>query len=133
MLLIVLCVSFGFFIFGFIIGYSLLVIFKFEKEKFLDGKSLIGWFGVLMMVGVIFGGFCGGNLIEKYGRKWILVIVVFVFFVGWMMMGFVFGIKSFFIGRILCGFVSGLIIVVVFVYFVEVFIKMLWGFFGVSM
>lgn len=59
--------------------------------------------------------------------------MVFVFFVGWMMMGFVFGIKSFFIGRIFCGFVSGLIIVVVFVYFVEVFIKMLWGFFGVSM
>lgn len=59
--------------------------------------------------------------------------MVFVFFVGWMMMGFVFGIKSFFIGRILCGFVSGLIIVVVFVYFVEVFIKTLRGFFGVSM
>lgn len=59
--------------------------------------------------------------------------MVFVFFVGWMMMGFVFGINSFFVGRILCGFVSGLIIVVVFVYFVEVFIKMFWGFFGVSM
>lgn len=133
LLLTALCASLGPLTFGFTIGYSSPAIPKLENEKLLDGKSLTGWFGALMTVGAIFGGPCGGNLIEKYGRKRTLAIAASVFFVGWMMTGFASGIKSLLIGRTLCGFASGLITVAAPVYLAEISTKTLRGFLGASM
>ncbi|XP_061184140.1 solute carrier family 2, facilitated glucose transporter member 8-like [Saccostrea echinata] len=128
-----LCASLGPFTFGFTIGYSSPAIPKLEQEKLLDGKSLTGWFGALMTVGAIFGGPCGGKLIEKYGRKQTLTIASGVFLVGWIMTGLASGIQSLLFGRTLCGFASGLVTVAAPVYFAEISTKTLRGFLGASM
>lgn len=61
------------------------------------------------------GGFFGGWVIDFFGCKLVLMIIVFFFSVGWLMIGFGLNEVLFYVGRFFLGFGVGMVLFIVLV------------------
>lgn len=70
---------------GVLFGFDTAVIsgtFSMVEMHFELDKIEVGWFASSALVGAIFGAFIAGGLSDKYGRKPILLIAAFLFFIS---------------------------------------------------
>ena len=70
---------------GVLFGYDTAVIsgtLSFVEQYFDLDKMEVGWFASSALVGAIFGAFISGTLSDKYGRKPILLLAAFLFFIS---------------------------------------------------
>jgi SP family arabinose:H+ symporter-like MFS transporter len=70
---------------GFLFGYDTAVIsgtFSMVKQYFYLSEIEVGWFASSALVGAILGAFFAGMLSDKYGRKPVLLLSAFLFFIS---------------------------------------------------
>lgn len=70
---------------GVLFGFDTAVIsgtFSFVDQHYELDKIEVGWFASSALVGAIFGAFIAGALSDKYGRKPILLVAAFLFFIS---------------------------------------------------
>ena len=70
---------------GLLFGFDTAVIsgtFSFIEQYFLLDEIEIGWFASSALIGAIIGALVSGSLSERFGRKPILIIAAFLFFIS---------------------------------------------------
>lgn len=70
---------------GFLFGFDTAVIagtVAFVEQQFELSKIGVGWFGSSALVGCIFGALCSGALSDRFGRKPMLLLSAFFFFIS---------------------------------------------------
>jgi SP family facilitated glucose transporter-like MFS transporter 8 len=50
----------------------------------LDGDQM-SWVGSLLNIGALFGALCGGLLMDKFGRRFVLMTMTSPYIIGWLM------------------------------------------------
>lgn len=90
-------------------------MFFYNKNYILDRVILMNviffFLGSIPSFGSPFGSIISGLTIDKYGRKFSLVISIIPTIIGWVLMCLNFGITTIFIGRFLTGMISGSLLV----------------------
>ena len=70
---------------GLLFGFDTAVIsgtFSFIEQYFLLNEIEIGWFASSALIGAIIGALVSGSLSDRFGRKPILIIAAFLFFIS---------------------------------------------------
>ncbi|KAL8293522.1 hypothetical protein RQP46_000223 [Phenoliferia psychrophenolica] len=77
------------------------------------------WVSAATSCGALVGGLLGGNIIDKFGRKWILALGDVFFVIGAVLVSSSFGLVQIIIGRIVLGFGVGIAAAVTPLYIAE--------------
>lgn len=79
-----LSVSLGSLIVGFVSGYTSpaeVSMKDLQKEYFPVSDDAVSWIGGIMPLAALFGGICGGPLIDYFGRKRTILSTAFPFII----------------------------------------------------
>ena len=92
---------------GVLFGFDTAVIsgtFGMVETQFALSKLLVGWFGSSALIGAIVGALVAGGFSDRYGRKPVLILSAFLFFLSAMFSA----IPPGFVGLIIARLVGGL-------------------------
>ena len=85
-----------------------------NKNPFhLNGIEEISWFVSIIALGEILGGICAGPMLDKYGRKTVIIINTIPFVIGWLIIAASSSISCVYIGRFITGFGASVVDVAV--------------------
>ncbi|XP_067126549.1 solute carrier family 2, facilitated glucose transporter member 8-like [Centruroides vittatus] len=117
---------------GLVLGYSSPALSSFRKStSHLHLKAdEEDWFGSLMGIGALIGGFAGGPLTNYLGRKNTLILCSVLFFFGWDGIPYSNSAELLYFLRIVTGFCSGLVSSAAPMYIIEISTPKVRGFLG---
>uniref|UniRef100_A0A0P5PFR2 Putative Solute carrier family 2, facilitated glucose transporter member n=1 Tax=Daphnia magna TaxID=35525 RepID=A0A0P5PFR2_9CRUS len=135
--------SIGAFILGTIIGWSSPVQPQLQSNSTQsgDGDSMwladvtlddnqMSWVGSLSNLGALFGALTGGILMDRFGRRSILMAMSLPYFIAWMLIAFAVNPAMLYAGRLLGGIAGGICSVVSPSYLGEISMPSLRGLLG---
>ncbi|VVC25778.1 Sugar/inositol transporter,Major facilitator superfamily domain,Major facilitator, sugar transporter- [Cinara cedri] len=118
--LIAFIVTIGGFIMGTAVGWTAPAGPKMNEYDFNVTKENISWIAALMPVGALLGCPVVASLVDKLGRKSLMMILTIPTLIGWTMIIWAVSVPWICVGRIFIGFTSGSFSVIIPLYTTEI-------------
>ncbi|XP_046650205.1 solute carrier family 2, facilitated glucose transporter member 8-like isoform X3 [Daphnia pulicaria] len=72
----------------------------------LDDDQM-SWVGSLLNIGAMIGALSGGFLMDKFGRRFVLMVMTAPYIIGWLMISLAVDSNMLYVGRVVVGFSGG--------------------------
>lgn len=102
-----LAASLGMFLDGYDLSIMAIALLPL-RQQFLLSSSKIGFLMAMALIGSLFGGLLGGGLIDRFGRKHLLLPNVALYLIGALISAFAYDLSMVYLGRLITGIAVGL-------------------------